>query len=290
MWPRAHASITNDCRRGVADQQRLDALVARDLGQHGGVGRGQQQFAVAVALDRETSVAPDGLADVDRHRRRHGEARPALERGEHVVGVVAGRARVPQPEPGDAVRVDVLGRALELGEDRELVARRLGVRVCDFEQHSPVALHDERTVSHKGQSYSGGWMAADRGLRREARNQDAGRTLTMLDTGSVRSTSAPRSRPRRRPPPSPEASRVSDALGAVGHPHDDDDHRLRAHRLLELAAEPGRIGIRLVSRAQGGDQPRIRVARLDEVRVESAARARRCSDSGAPDASSATTG
>ena len=72
----------------------------------------------------EPAVAADRLADVDRHRRRHGEARPALERREHVVGVVAGRARVPQPEAGDPVGVDVLGRALELGEDRELVARR----------------------------------------------------------------------------------------------------------------------------------------------------------------------
>jgi hypothetical protein len=32
-------------------------------------------------------------------------------------------ARVPEPQPGDPVGVDVLGCALELGEDRELVAR-----------------------------------------------------------------------------------------------------------------------------------------------------------------------
>ncbi len=148
-------------RRGASDQQRLDALVARHLGQHRGVGRGQQQLAVTVfadtvALDGQPAVAADRLADVDGHRRRHREARPALKRGEHVVGVVAGGARVPQSEPGDAVRVDVLGGTFELREDGEFVARRFGVRVCDFQQHSPVALHDERTVSHKGQSYSAG--------------------------------------------------------------------------------------------------------------------------------------
>ena len=137
----------------------------------------------------------------------------------------------------------------------------LGVRVCDFEQHSPVALHDERTVSHKDRSYS---AASDAGIAvRRRRNQDAGRTLTMLETGRVRSTSAPRSRPRRRPPPRPGRLEGQRALGAVGHPHDDDDHGLRAHRLLELAAEPGRVGIRLVSRAQRGDQARVRVARFD---------------------------
>ena len=66
---------------------------------------------------------------------------------------MAGRAGVPQSEAGDAVRVDVLGRALELGEDREFVPRALGVRMGYFEQHRPVALHDERAVSHRDRVY-----------------------------------------------------------------------------------------------------------------------------------------
>ena len=62
------------------------------------------------------------------------------------LGVVAGGARVPQSEPGDAVGVHVLGCALELGEDREVVARVLGERVRDLEQHGAVALHDQGAV------------------------------------------------------------------------------------------------------------------------------------------------
>ena len=59
---------------------------------------------------------------------------------------MAGGARVPQPEPRDAVGVDVLGGALELGEDREVVAGVFGERVRDLEQHGAVALHDEGAV------------------------------------------------------------------------------------------------------------------------------------------------
>ena len=44
--------------------------------------------------------------------------------------------------------MDVLGGTLELGEDRELVAGALGVGMGHFEQHRPIALHDEGTVSH----------------------------------------------------------------------------------------------------------------------------------------------
>jgi hypothetical protein len=42
--------------------------------------------------------------------------------------------------------VDVLGCALELGEDREVVPGVLGERMRDLEEHGPVALHDEGAV------------------------------------------------------------------------------------------------------------------------------------------------
>ena len=106
---------------------------------------------------------------------------------------VPGGARVPQPEPGDPVGVDVLGRALELGEDRQFVAGALGVRVRHFEQHGAVALHDEGAVSHKGQFYRA------RGSLRRGVDHATGRTLDdardrqrALDVGAaVASAQAP---------------------------------------------------------------------------------------------------
>src|SRR5690606_20925404 len=89
------------------------------------VGRTQQQLALLAALDREAAVALDGLAQIRRDRGRHGEARVAVEGREHVVRRMPGGARVPQPEARDAIRVDVLGGALELGEDGEVAPRRM---------------------------------------------------------------------------------------------------------------------------------------------------------------------
>jgi hypothetical protein len=72
-------------------------LFFADLGEHRGIGAAQDERALVIALDDETSVAVHGLADVDRHRWRHREARPAVERGQHVVGGVAGRAAFHSP-------------------------------------------------------------------------------------------------------------------------------------------------------------------------------------------------
>jgi hypothetical protein len=104
-------------------------------------------FATSVsAVDDEPAVAAHGLAHVDGHGLRHRELRVPFERAEHVLGVVAGGAGVPEPEPGDAVGVHVLGRSLEFGEDREVVPRVLRERMGDFEEHGAVALHDEWAV------------------------------------------------------------------------------------------------------------------------------------------------
>ena len=163
---------------------------------------------------------------------------------------------------------------------------RLGIRMGDFEQHRPVALHDEGTVSHKDRSYrraAAGSLCAGAG-------QDAGRTLTMLVTGRVRSMSAARSRPRSRPPPRPGRLEGEGALGAVGHPHHHDDLGAGTHRLLELAAEPRRFAVGAVAAAQHGDQPRVGLARVVSAVGIRGRGARRCSGSGAPEAPSATTG
>ena len=106
----------------------------------------QAQRAVVGAVDDQSPVARDGLAHVDGDGLRHGELRVALERAEHVLGVVAGRSGVPESESRDAVRVHVLGCALEFREHREVVSCVFRERVRDLEEHGAVALHDEGAV------------------------------------------------------------------------------------------------------------------------------------------------
>ena len=235
-----------------------DALVARDLGEHGGVGAAQHQQPLVVALDHEPAVAADGLADVDRHRRRHRELRPPLEGLEHVVGLVPGRARVPQPQPRDAVGVDVLGCALELGEDRELVARGLGVAMRHLEQHGAIALHDEWAVRHNGPFYAGRAAPTDSGHRSHA--DDARHGEGPLDVG------APVAPPQAA---AAEAGRLEGELPAraVGKGDDDGDDGLRAHRRVQLPAEPRGVGVRTLTCPQRRDQGRMRVAFAGAVRL-----------------------
>jgi hypothetical protein len=88
----------------------------------------------------------------------------------------------------------VLGGALQLGEDGQVVARILGERVRDFEQNRAVTLNNQRAIRHSRQSYA-------RSALRLALAYGAGVMLMMLDRGNVRSMSARRSLARKRPPP-----------------------------------------------------------------------------------------
>ena len=106
----------------------------------------QAQYTVIRAIHHEPPVARDGLAHVDRDGLRDREFGIALERAEHVLGVMTGSACVPETESGDSVGVHVLGRTLEFGEHGEVVPSVLGERMCDLEQHGAVALHDEGAV------------------------------------------------------------------------------------------------------------------------------------------------
>jgi hypothetical protein len=67
---------------------------------------------------------------------------------------MAGRASVPKPEPGDAIRVDVLWRALKLCENGQVVARVIGERVRNFQQNGAIALDDQGAIGHSPQSYA----------------------------------------------------------------------------------------------------------------------------------------
>lgn len=79
---------------------------------------------------------------------RDGEARIAKERIEDGLCVEAGGPRVPEAERRHAVRVDMLGCALELSEGGDGVPRLGGLGMFDLEQNRLVALDDQWTIAH----------------------------------------------------------------------------------------------------------------------------------------------
>ena len=93
-------------------------------------------------------VATHGVDDVDEQRLRDGIAGEADERVDDLLRVVPGGTGVPQGQRGDAVGVDVLRRAFELGEGGDRRARLGGSRVVDLEQQSLVGLDDQWPVGH----------------------------------------------------------------------------------------------------------------------------------------------
>ncbi|MGY3681879.1 hypothetical protein ACVWXU_005502 [Streptomyces sp. TE33382] len=126
-----------------APDQWRDLLRAEDLLQHGPVGAGQHQTVHRVLGQGEAPVPRHRLGDVDEQGVRHGVAGVLHQRVDDLLGVVAGGAGVPQPERGEPVRVDVLGRTLQLREGCDHPAAGLGLLVIDFEEQRLVALDDE---------------------------------------------------------------------------------------------------------------------------------------------------
>jgi hypothetical protein len=55
---------------------------------------------------------------------------------------VSGCASIPKAQAGDSVGVNVLGRALQLGENAQIVTGISGVWMVDFQQCGLVALND----------------------------------------------------------------------------------------------------------------------------------------------------
>ena len=113
-----------------------------------------------VLLQPQPAVAAHRLGDVDEQRVRHGVAAEGQQRVDHLLGVVARGARVPQAQRRQPVGVDVLGGALELGEGRDRLAGIARARVVDLQQQRLVALDDQGSVVHRGPS--GASARADR--------------------------------------------------------------------------------------------------------------------------------
>jgi hypothetical protein len=129
-------------------QQRGDLLLPEHLLQHRSVERDHHEAVDRGVGELQAPVAAHRVDDVDEQGLRHRVPRVADERVDHLLGVVAGGAGVPQRQRCDAVGVDVFRRALELGERRDRRARCGSVGVVDLEQQRLVGLDDERPVGH----------------------------------------------------------------------------------------------------------------------------------------------
>ena len=131
-----------------AAEQGGDLLLAEHLFQHRPVQRDHHQAVDRGVGQLQAPVAAHRVDDVDEQRLRNGVAGEADERVDDLLGVVARRARVPERQRGDAVGVDVLGCALQLGERSDRDARLRRARVVDLQQQRLVRLDDERPVGH----------------------------------------------------------------------------------------------------------------------------------------------
>ena len=128
--------------------ERRNLLAAQDLLEHRAVRRCQHETVSRVLGDGEPAVAVHGLGDIDEEGMRDGIAGVGEEDVDDLLGIVAGRARIPQCEGCDAVRVDVLRGPLELGEWRNRAPGLVGRGMADLEQEGLVALDDEGPIAH----------------------------------------------------------------------------------------------------------------------------------------------
>ena len=154
-------------------EQAGGALGADHLDQHRRVERVQDQAVHRVLDQLQAAVAGHRVGDVDQQRVRDRVAGVLEQDVDDLLGVVAGGARVPQAQRGQAVGVHVLRGALELGERGDRAAAGLGLVVVDLEQERLVALHDQGTVGHVDSS-SGSWWAVRSPSWRSAQAVGAG--------------------------------------------------------------------------------------------------------------------
>ena len=157
------------CRRTFFDAQHLL--------EHRAVGGDQDQPVHRVLLQAQPPVPRHRLRDVDEQRVRDRVAGVAQQRVDDLLGVVAGGAGVPQPQRGQPVGVDVLRRALQLGERRDRLAAVGCAFVVDLEQQGLVGLDDERAVMHRSSLRAAPHDGRARRGRR--RSPPAGRALPL---------------------------------------------------------------------------------------------------------------
>ena len=129
-------------------EQRGDLLGAADFFEHRVVGRAHHQAVLRVLFQPQPAVPGHGLFDVDQQRMRHREPGVLQQRVQHLFGVEPGGPGVPQSQRRQPVAVDMLRRALQLGERRDGVAGLGGQLVVDFQQDGLVALDDQGPVIH----------------------------------------------------------------------------------------------------------------------------------------------
>ena len=96
----------------------------------------------------QPAVAGHGVDDVDQERLGDGVPGERDESVDHLLGVMARGAGVPQRQGSDAVGVDVFGCAFEFRERCDRGPRGVGLLVVDLEQDRLVRLDDQRAVSH----------------------------------------------------------------------------------------------------------------------------------------------
>ncbi len=130
-------------------EERRDLATAQHLLQNGGVQRLEHKAVHRVVVELEAPVPGHRLGHVDEQGVRNGIPRVAQERVDHLLGIVAGGAGVPEAQRGEPVGVDVLRGPLQLGEGGDRLATVAGLGVVHLQQEGLVALDDQRAVGHR---------------------------------------------------------------------------------------------------------------------------------------------
>ena len=140
-------------RRDLVDllaHQTAHLLGAKHLGEDCLVGAQQHETVGRMFLDAQPAVPAHGVGDVDEQGTCHRVARVAHEDVDDLLGIMAGSHRIPQPQRGEPVGVDVLGGSLQLGERGNGMTALVGQGMIDLQQQGSVGLDDEgtRNVRH----------------------------------------------------------------------------------------------------------------------------------------------
>ena len=164
----------------LADHPR-HLLGPDDLLEHRLVEAAEHQPVNRVLVEPEPAVARHRLRDVDEQRVRNGIAAEGQQHVDHLLGVVPGGARVPQPQRRQPVGVDVLGAALQLGEGSNRLATGISLFVVDLEQQGLVRLDDQGAIIHQEIDPTDRWFA---GAPRPGSGKTAGNAPAKLTSDS----------------------------------------------------------------------------------------------------------